>query len=168
MSNNLHIGDLHLGHKGIQKYRDGVSSVEENDEKCLDGVLTTCTKRSVLYLHGDIFFTKESLAHLFTLKTYIRDVRLILGNHDFQHAKPLECLKIISDLGVPVIGLKSTKTSWLSHAPMHVDELRGKINIHGHVHKQTINQHEYVNVSVDNTNFLPISATDILNGWRGM
>ncbi len=50
------------------------------------------------------------------------------------------------------------KGMWLTHCPMHPDELRGKINIHAHVHEQTVMQGwgpwrkpdpRYVNTCVD-------------------
>ena len=167
MSHNYHIGDLHLGHRNIMKYREGITSVEENTEVCVDNILTTCNKRDVLWLHGDIFFTEESLKSLVEMRRFVCNIRLILGNHDFQYSNLTDCLKVLSDLKVPVYGLKKHKGFWLSHAPIHTDELRGHLNIHGHVHTQTIDDDRYVNVSVDNTNFKPVKLDDIKDGWRG-
>ena len=42
------------------------------------------------------------------------------------------------------------KEFWLSHAPIHPAELRGRKNVHGHVHNKTIIDPNYFNLSVEN------------------
>lgn len=53
------------------------------------------------------------------------------------------------------------KEFWLSHAPLHPQELRGKINLHGHVHGSTIPDRNYFNCCLENTNYSPISLQQI-------
>lgn len=67
-----------------------------------------------------------------------------------------------------VCGFEKYKKSWLSHAPIHPAELRGKINIHGHVHDATITDENglpdlrYFNVSLENTGGRPIAHNVIM------
>lgn len=38
---------------------------------------------------------------------------------------------------------------WNSHAPVHPAELRDRLNLHGHVHDETVQDHRYVNCSME-------------------
>lgn len=66
-----------------------------------------------------------------------------------------------------VHGLLKYKEFWLSHAPLHPDELRGKNNVHGHVHTESVNDLQYLNVSVDSSfmNFFPRTLHEIREGF---
>ena len=65
------------------------------------------------------------------------------------------------------MGLEKYKGAWLSHAPIHPAELRGKINIHGHVHYANVLDetgkldNRYFNVSLENTGGCPIALNVI-------
>lgn len=67
-----------------------------------------------------------------------------------------------------VHGLLKYKEFWLSHAPLHPDELRGKKNVHGHVHTESVNDLNYLNVSVDSSfmNFFPRTLHEIRQGFE--
>lgn len=170
MSCVWHVGDLHLGHKAITKYRD-VESVAHNNELMVENILKVVRKRDTLWLHGDIFFSSEVMyEYAPVLSERIGYLHLILGNHDFERmpqAEKLLCLNYLLDLGYQIHGLVKNRGIWLSHAPIHPDELRGSLCCHGHVHTATIDDPRYVNVSVDNTGFAPVKRQDILGGWRG-
>ena len=157
MSKLFHIGDLHLGHRNILKYRDNFSSIAEHDETIMNNIKSTISKRDTLWLHGDCFFTLESLEFLVELR-YINRIHWILGNHDTDNNDRIANVFNAVNLGMvdSVQGLASKSGFWLSHAPIHSDELRGKMNIHGHVHSNTIDDPRYFNVSCENINFTPI------------
>lgn len=152
--------DWHLNHRNIPKFRD-VESVEENTKRLVEGYLATITKRDIVYFLGDIAFDHEGLE---VVKSLPGDKRLILGNHDTDRKVDIADLMLVYD---QIHGIFDYKASWLSHAPIHPQELRGKLNIHGHMHNEHIKDRRYVNVCVDNTNMRPITYTSILNGWRG-
>jgi calcineurin-like phosphoesterase family protein len=69
---------------------------------------------------------------------------LIRGNHDT--LPTLAYLHYFDE----VYGLLKYKEFWLSHAPIHPDELRNKINLHGHVHYATIPDKRYFNCCPEN------------------
>lgn len=165
MSNVYHISDLHLGHKKIlefaKEFRGFATTVEEHDEILTDMIASRCNKRDILYVHGDVCMQLEKLSLLNKCKS---DKILIRGNHD---KFPLEeYLKVFDN----VEGFARRKAAWLSHAPIHPQELRNKINIHGHVHQQSILtgllklDQRYVNVCVENCRGVPVNYQDIISG----
>ena len=50
---------------------------------------------------------------------------------------------------------------WLSHCPVHPNELRHKKNIHGHVHNKTVDDDRYINVCCDVVNYTPVELDKI-------
>lgn len=67
-----------------------------------------------------------------------------------------------------VHSLLKYKEFWLSHAPIHPEELRGKKNVHGHVHTESVSDLEYLNVSVDSSfmNFFPRTLREVRLGFE--
>lgn len=123
--------DLHFGHENIQKFRLHVSSEKDNRQRILDDWNHLVGKRDIVYVLGDAAFTMETLEDFRTLPG---TKYLIRGNHDTLNTAAY--LKVFKE----VYGLWKYKKFWLSHAPIHPDELRGRVNLHGHVHYQSIRQ----------------------------
>jgi len=124
------ISDPHLGHKNIPKYRPWVSSVEDNTNKIVNLWHTTVRKNDMVYVLGDAAFDDQSLEMLGNLKG--RKI-LIKGNHD-----DFVSTKLQSQVFEEIHGIIKYKAMWLSHAPIHPAELRGKCNAHGHVHAKSV------------------------------
>ena len=158
------IGDLHFGHRNILKYRPQFSTIEEHDETLLDNILTTCRKRDPLWLMGDCFFDMQSLSMLELLSSQIQLINLIIGNHDTDSGERQKVLMTALNSGRihRVHSLFKYNGYWLSHAPIHPDELRGKGNIHGHTHGHKIDDPRYVGVSCEQVDYKPISLPEIL------
>jgi calcineurin-like phosphoesterase family protein len=133
--------DLHFGHKGIERFRKHVSSQEDNEKQIVDCWKQVVTKRDDVYVLGDACFTHESLPEFGLLPGR---KFLVRGNHDLL---PTEAYFTFF---TEVYGLLKYKEFWLSHAPIHPDELRGRINLHGHVHYNNINDPRYFNCCVEN------------------
>ncbi|WP_396190170.1 metallophosphoesterase [Flavobacterium sp.] len=142
MSNVWFCSDLHFGHKNIQKFRKHVSSEEDNRMQIKFDWHSLVTKRDTVYVLGDACFTMDTIDEFSTLpgKKF-----LIRGNHDLLNTSVY--LKYFEE----VYGLFKYKEFWLSHAPIHPDELRNKINLHGHVHYETVSDNRYFNCCVENT-----------------
>lgn len=130
MSNVWFCSDLHLGHKNIGKFRAPlVNSTEENNTRIINEWKTHVTKRDIVFVLGDFCFDKELYD---SLDLPGEKKILIRGNHDrFQTKQYLTFFDEIE-------GIVKYKGIWLTHAPIHVDELRGKVNLHGHVHYNSI------------------------------
>lgn len=141
MANVWFTSDLHFGHKNIQKFRLEIKSEEDNRQRIIQDWKSKVTKLDIVYVLGDACFTMETIdAFAFLPGEKI----LIRGNHDKLDTQ------VYLNYFKQVYGLLKYKEFWLSHAPIHPAELRGKTNIHGHVHYSTIPDDRYLNVSVEN------------------
>ncbi len=163
------MSDLHLTQPSVIKFRSQFPSHIEHDELIIDNILTICKKRDTLWLLGDCFIFPESIKLLAKMKQHIGYIHLVLGNHDTdrERYKNIVLPIINQSLVDSVHGVHKMKgKAWMTHTPMHPQELYGKINIHGHVHSNTIPDDRYCNVSCENTDYKPVKLQDIYGGWR--
>ena len=142
------VSDLHLGHRTALRHSQeagaprGGTTVEEHDEWVIGQCLSVGpTKRTLWWLLGDVAMEVERLTLLDRLPGR---KMLILGNHDlFQTGVYLKHVEAIKG------GVKKYKC-WLSHIPVHPDELRGLPNIHGHCHHHTLRDDpRYLNTAIE-------------------
>lgn len=164
MSKVYFIADLHLGHKNICKYRKQFNSPELHDAQIAQNVISVARKRDSLWLLGDCFFTEDSLSHLKEFRRAFKRINFVIGNHDTEGKERQEVINtILKDKLVDTIhSLVKYKGFWLSHAPIHPEELRGKMNIHGHTHSHFINDNRYYNICVEGLcDYFPITLNDI-------
>lgn len=156
MSNVYVIADLHFGHKNIANFR---RMAEFDDEKShrewvINNWNRKITKRDKVIVLGDACFTEEALEGISRLNG---NKVLIHGNHDTLGAS--KYLTVFSD----VLGMSRNKACWLTHAPIHPDELSGKLNLHGHVHSATINDRRYRNLSLENViGYAPVLLYEVV------
>lgn len=146
MANIWFTSDWHLGHKGILKYRTGFKTPEEHNQTFVDSFNKVVHKRDTVYFLGDIVFEPEYLQTIRELKACKKV--LVLGNHDYLKAE--EYLTVFDE----VLGFKGYKNFWISHCPIHPQELRGRVgNIHGHLHGSILDDSRYFDVSPEKHNF---------------
>jgi len=129
--------DSHLGHKNIHTFRN-VASSEENDRLFFEEARRKLNKNCLIYFLGDVMF---DIKYLEMIKDLPGRKKLIKGNHD-----ELLTAENIQGVFESVDGIIKLKKFWLTHAPIHPLELRNKINIHGHVHSETIQHDKYINI----------------------
>lgn len=161
MSRVFFASDLHHGHKAITKYRNQFSSTEEHDEIIADNILSTCGRRDTLWLLGDLFFTQDSLQYFDRYVDNIGQVNIILGNHCTDNSERQRAMRYAASRCNKIGGLFNYKGFWLSHAPIHPDELRDKLNIHGHMHRLTIDDPRYFSVCLEQIDYKPIHINEI-------
>ena len=138
MTTSWFCSDLHWGHKNIEKFRTPlISSEKENRKRIQDEWKLLVGKRDDVYVLGDVCFKIEHMEEFKDLPGARK--WLVRGNHDQFDTQVY--LKYFNG----VYGLLKYKEFWLSHAPIHPNELRNKINLHGHVHYSTIEDERYVN-----------------------
>jgi len=156
------LSDLHLGHANICNFRTQFSTVEEHDQTIIENYQTVVTKRDTVIFLGDVAFTKEALE---TVKGLQGNKILGAGNHDTERGIDM---KYLTNCGAysKVYSMWSRKGCWLTHCPVHPDELRGKFNIHGHVHGNTLDDPRYFNASMENIDYKPKRFIDILEELR--
>lgn len=152
---NYFSSDFHLLHKVITKYRTQFSSAKEHDEYILE-MMSKLGKRDILHILGDFLFdAPEYESYLEAIGKMPLRIKLVLGNHcslKLYQARPKNI-----ELQLP---LYSYKNLWISHCPIHPDEIRGRLgNVHGHLHGTTIKHFDgaederYFNVNLDNNDF---------------
>lgn len=159
MSINYFIGDLHLRHRNICKYRD-FETADDHDNLIMENLRKCYGKRNQLWLLGDCFFSYKMKDFFKEICDNVGVVNVTLGNHCTQNSERLKLLRevMIEHENVNFHGIISKYGFWLSHAPVHPDELRGrKMNVHGHVHSSTIPDDRYLNLSAENIDFKPIT-----------
>jgi calcineurin-like phosphoesterase family protein len=133
MSRRFIISDTHLGHNNIEHFRKREDSYgelmrSEEQHELLYEELAKLAKRDTLFLLGDIAFDAKWLGKMKDLPC---TTVLVCGNHDLDRKLSMSDLVDSYD---KVYSLHKYKKTWLTHAPIHPTELRGKTCCHGHTH----------------------------------
>lgn len=158
--------DLHLDHPNAYKFRPWFKSMKEHDEYMADTLAEAVGPRTVIKLLGDVTVGRKGLE---TIKKIFSDKQckslLVMGNHDAERhgIKARDLIEVYDDIQSLYSQGKGKNAFWLSHAPIHDSELRGKRNIHGHLHQAVIRDERYINVSIDFAK-KPVSFEDIVRG----
>lgn len=148
------MSDPHLDHNNVTLFRTQFKTKEEQTEYIKDRYHSVVTKNDKVFFLGDVCFSKRSLLDLSTWKG---TKTLILGNHDTEKLTVNELSTCFSQIH----SLITYKGCLLSHAPIHESQLRGKRNIHGHTHSYNLPDDRYLNVSMENIDYTPISLEQI-------
>ena len=160
------IGDTHFGHSNILTFKreDGsplrsFHNIFEHDEYLIQQWNKVVSSEDKVYHLGDVGFksfsrVQEIFARLNGTKVLIR------GNHD--RFKLSQYAQLFKD----VRGSHVLDKCILTHIPIHPESLsRWKMNIHGHVHSNTLKDKRYINVSVENLkDYTPIDFEEIRKG----
>ena len=148
--------DTHFGHANIIKYAGRpFDSVEEMDEALVENWNSVVKQGDKVYHLGDVTMNSKSLDILSRLNG--RKV-LIKGNHDIQK------LKFYTPHFYDIRGCHELGNFILTHIPVAISQkLRySDGNIHGHLHEKSMEDPWYINVSVEQTNYTPISFDEII------
>lgn len=107
-----------------------------------------------VYHLGDVTMNSKSLDILSRLNG--RKV-LIKGNHDTQK------LKFYTPHFYDIRGSHELDNFILTHIPVALEQSARYVqgNIHGHLHDRNMDNHWYINVSVEQINYTPIAFDDI-------
>lgn len=155
MNKTFVISDLHLDHKRILDFSPnrGGSNVKEHNEWIVSQWNSVVHKRDIVYVLGDVVFSKDALSYLSKMHG---QKMLVRGNHDKLSTETY--LQYFTN----VYGILLKNGFWLTHCPIHPLELRGRKNIHGHVHHNTIPDENYINACVEACNGVPIDMADLM------
>lgn len=155
---NYFTSDWHLGHRVITKYRSQFKTIEEHDN-AIFAEAEKLTKRDIIFVIGDFLFDCDDFEYyLERISKLSCRIKLIMGNHDSLKLYSQTIAKNI-EIQLPLFTYKSF---WISHCPIHPDELRNRIgNIHGHLHNATLDNNRYFDVGLDKNGFKFINWEDI-------
>ncbi len=156
------ISDTHFGHANILNFKNGdgshvrnFTSVEEMNEHMVERWNSVVGDSDIVYHLGDVYFG-NGYQHLYRLKGR---KRLVLGNHD--NPKNEHIQKNFQKIMVWRMFPEYNAT--LSHIPLHVSSLhKTKYNVHGHVHRNSLPDEAYRNVSVEVIDFTPVPLLECL------
>lgn len=150
MSKVFFIADTHFGHRSICKYRPEFKTLQEHDEFIIANWNKVVTKaKYIVWVLGDMCIKNKLYDMDKIINRLNGTIQLITGNHCHLPYYDNNRVRIRN-------GLTKKYGFWLSHCPIHPNELRGKQNIHGHVHNKTIDDKRYINVCADNINYTPM------------
>lgn len=161
------ISDTHFGHENILKFKknDGTplrafSSIDEHDWTIINNWNKLVKPQDKAYILGDIVINKK---HLLKLKSMNGHLRLVRGNHDIEDTKVwMEYFEEI--YGVRVF---SKEGFVCSHIPIHKECMsRWKVNVHGHLHGNTLPDKQYMSVCCEQVNYTPVHMDEILTYIR--
>lgn len=162
MSTTFFISDTHFGHKNIIKFTDDdgkiirpFDTVDDMNEHMIECWNKTVSHSDKVIHCGDVAFGQQALA----LCRRLNGIKyLVLGNHDSMAMN--EYAKIfVKIFGVKYIGRDD---AICTHIPVSESNFRRfKLNIHGHMHHHKMADNRYVNVSVEQINYTPISLDEI-------
>jgi len=132
----------------------GGTTVAEHDEWVIGQLLSiNPTKRTLWWILGDVAM---DIGPLELLRVVPGRKILVIGNHDkFDTNVYLKYFE-------RVCGMVKKYGMWLTHAPLHPAELRGKPNIHGHSHVEQLDDPRYLNVAIEHLpDMRPITLDEV-------
>ena len=152
MSNVYFTSDLHLGHAFAARTR-AIPNIDEHDWHIVETINETVPKRGKLFIVGDMAFSRKGMQWARNIRC--QNVELILGNHDMYKTQEY------MDMGWKIHGFTRYKDFWMSHCPMHPNEIRKMAgNIHGHVHRFSdtprVEDPRYFNVNCEYHSYKPV------------
>ena len=152
--------DLHFNHVNlITNIRH--MTVEENNKLIIDNWNKVIHKKDVVYILGDI--TMENHRDIAEFIKQLKGIIYVIGgNHDTR-----QCCTQLALSGIPVMGCIDYHHFILSHMPVDMSNLCGKLgNIHGHIHKSDGHYQfqmgpKYYNVNTEFHKYTPVDFEDI-------
>ena len=152
---NLPFTSIHNPSKPMRPFK----TAQEADDYMIEQYNKIVKPGDKVYFLGDIAMTKKGLSKMSLMQKGHN--YLIMGNHDKQgpildYAKYFN--KIYGALYLPKLRAIAT------HIPIHESFVCDRFdwNIHGHLHDQTLTKVCYINVSVEITEFKPLTFEEAL------
>jgi calcineurin-like phosphoesterase family protein len=161
MNDVFFIADLHLGHGNLINFKqdDGItperpfSSIEEMHEVFISNWNGVVKPTDKVYVLGDVVMRRKALE---LLNRFNGRKSLVRGNHDI--FKIEEYLMYFKNVHTQV----EKKGIICTHIPIHPNSVdRYGVNVHGHLHRHSLNDKKYFCVSADRINFTPIEFSEL-------
>lgn len=166
MNNIFYISDTHFNHSNILNFTDSktglkirpnFSCVKEMNEILIQNWNSIVKPQDKIYHLGDVIFGPNS-EYDKILSRLNGKKRLIVGNHD--NLKDNNLLKFFPK--IMLWRLFKEHDFLCSHVPIFQGEIRkAKFNVHGHIHQNDDVSSIHLNISVEKTNFFPVSIEEI-------
>lgn len=160
MTRTFVTADLHLGHTKIIQYEPArriFATIAEHDAEIERRWRETVRPTDVVYVLGDVAWNRRSLDRV---RQFPGIKKLVMGNHD-RHD-----MSAYLEIFRKVVAYAEVAGWLLAHIPCYpgsiVDRYKGQI--HGHIHGKVLrsNLALYSNVSVERTDFRPITVEEAI------
>jgi len=156
--------DPHFGHEEIIRYfgRPFKSARAMDDELIKSWNDVVATEDSVFVLGDFSFLNQNKTRGIVSLLNGHKT--LILGNHD--RGQNIQWWKDVGFDEVSPYPIIYGGFFILSHEPVFLSDAMPYVNIHGHLHTLSYDSKQYVNVSVEKTNYRPVLLDDIISRYK--
>ncbi len=172
------ITDTHKNHSNIIKFAnsEGIVSrpnpftgnpfndIREHNEMFFDEISKVVKPDSKVYHLGDVIFgQRHMMGEMLSRMTAIGHWRLCPGNHDQIILKSPDLQVFFEKIEIWRIFKEHGFTA--SHIPLNEECFRGKtvVNLHGHVHKNSLNDPRYLNICPEvRKTFAPVHIDEII------
>lgn len=147
--------DLHFRHMRIIEFGRPFKDVDDHDETIISRWNSMVMPDDKCLLLGDLAFNigLPKVGRLNGKKW------LVMGNHE--HKNVSEYMPYFQDIKAYRED-KDTRVLF-SHIPVHESQLeRWAANVHGHTHAHNLPDARYINISMDQINYAPISHDDLM------
>jgi len=160
------ISDTHFFHKNVGIYCNRPNNWQE---LIVENWNSTINDNVVLHLGDFSFSNKREITEV--VGNLNGTIYMVKGNHD-RHGK-----QWYKDVGIEVIPSSYCHINgvniYFSHRSMDTKTFNHGINIHGHTHEKgdfiyKRNGNVFVNMSVEQTNYYPLKAVDVIREARKM
>lgn len=157
------ISDTHLFHTNIIKYCNRpFKNVEEMNNTIINKWNSIVKLGDTVYHLGDFTLYSNEIKEL--VDKLNGKIYLIRGNHDHKS------ISYYNRSGLTVIPTQTKLDEYkiiLSHRPLEDNQIpEGYINVHGHIHdhelEEKFDKSKHFNISVEQTNYKPISIDEVL------
>lgn len=152
MSKVFFTADQHFGHRAICKYRTEFTSAQEHDAYLVESWNKVVTKHKyIVWVLGDFCIQNKTYDFAKLISSLNGEIRVVTGNHDYLPAYVHDKIQVMN-------GVCKKYDFWLSHCPVHPNEIRGKKNLHGHIHgaHNQLNDSRYINVNCEFWGYKPV------------
>ncbi len=170
MKNIFFISDQHFSQRNFLNFTDSngnrirpFDSIDEMDEHMIERHNSVVGKFDKVWFGGDITFDRKRFDTIMSRLNGKK--RLVLGNHDdgIFLAKSGWFEKIVLDRRFDEFGfIMEHKPGRLDQAFNHRQQKQMKI-VHGHVHQNSIDDPNYINICVEVVNYTPVHLDEIID-----
>lgn len=153
MSKTWLIGDTHFNHSAIIEYTDRpFVDVEQMNQTIIENWNKQIKSNDVIIHLGD--FAMGSKAEQEAILKQLNGIKkLIMGNHDRLKVRDYYEMGFAEVYRYPII----IENMIFSHRPLDSLIVGSLYNVHGHIHEKCSPSANHLNISVEHTNYSPIS-----------
>ena len=164
------IADTHFNDNSIIKFTGRpFCDAEEMEYVIMQNWNKTVKLDDTVFVLGDFFkkTNSKSVYILDILENLNGTKHLILGNHDREISEDIGFWRVHGFDEIYKYPIIIDNFYILSHEPLFINSSMPYVNIHGHIHEKNYDHPQYVNVSVEQIDYTPVSLDSIKNKFKG-